>query len=219
MIPVRLLYKFHQMDKKDHISTKLLLKKNCKVLDIGSGWGRMELHIAQKFGANVRGVTLSQEQLEESQRRAAENNLEDLVKFDLLDYRMIDSQFNRIVSVGMFGHVGINYFNQFFKKIHDNLASDGIALIHTIGRIGPPSVTDPWIRKYIFPGGYIPSLSEITPAIEKSGLIATDIEFLGQHYAETLNHWQQYFQSNRVTVGRIYDESFCRMWEYYLACS
>jgi cyclopropane-fatty-acyl-phospholipid synthase len=208
-----------QMDKKDHISAKLLLKKNCKVLDIGSGWGRMELHIAQKFGANVRGVTLSQEQLEESQRRAAENNLEDLVKFDLLDYRMIDGQFDRIVSVGMFEHVGINYFNQFFKKIHDNLASDGIALIHTIGRIGPPSVTDPWIRKYIFPGGYIPSLSEITPAIEKSGLIATDIEFLGQHYAETLNHWQQYFQSNRVTVGRIYDESFCRMWEYYLACS
>ena len=208
-----------QMNKKDHISGKLLLNKNCKVLDIGSGWGGMGLHIARKFGANVRGITLSQEQLKESNRRAVENNLERLVTFDLLDYRMIDDQFDRIVSVGMFEHVGINHFNQFFKKIYDNLAPDGVALIHTIGRIGPPSVTDPWIRKYIFPGGYIPSLSEITPAIEKSGLIATDIEFLGRHYAETLNHWQRYFQSNRVEVNRIYNESFCRMWEYYLACS
>ena len=208
-----------QIHKKDHIAAKLLLNKNSKVLDIGSGWGGMGIYIARKFGANVRGITLSEEQLKESNLRAVAGNLDSLVEFDLLDYRMIDDQFDRIVSIGMFEHVGINHFNQFFKKIYDSLTSDGIALIHTIGRTGSPSVTDPWIRKYIFPGGYIPSLSEITPAIEKSGLIVTDIEFLGQHYAETLKHWQQCFHSNRAKVKQIYDENFCRMWEYYLACS
>ncbi len=208
-----------QLDKKEHIAAKLLLNKNTKVLDIGSGWGGMGIYIARNFGANVRGITLSKEQLKESNLRARNDKLDNIVKFDLLDYRMVDDQFDRIVSIGMFEHVGINHFNQFFKKIYDSLTRDGIALIHTIGRTGPPSVTDPWIRKYIFPGGYIPSLSEVAPAIEKSGLMVTDIEFLGRHYSETLKHWQRCFQSNRSKVKRLYDEEFCRMWEYYLAAS
>ena len=208
-----------QIEKKEHIAAKLLLDKDHKVLDIGSGWGGMGIYIAQKFGAKVHGVTLSEEQFKESNLRAINNNVDNLVKFSLLDYRMIEDQFDRIISIGMFEHVGINHFNKYFKKIFNSLTLDGIALIHTIGRISSPSVTDPWIRKYIFPGGYIPSLSEITPAIEKSGLIVTDIEFLGQHYAETLKHWQKYFQLNRSKVAKLYDERFCRMWEYYLACS
>ena len=208
-----------QMEKKEHIAAKLLLKKDNKVLDIGSGWGGMGIYIARKFGAKVRGITLSEEQLKESKSRASDHNVDNLVEFNLLDYRMIEEKFDRIVSIGMFEHVGVNHYNQFFKKVCDSLAPDGIALIHTIGRIGSPSVTDPWIRKYIFPGGYIPSLSEITPAIEKSGLIVTDIEFLGRHYAETLKQWQRYFQLNRSKVANLYDENFCRMWEYYLSCS
>jgi len=179
----------------------------------------MGLYIARNFGANVKGITLSEQQLKEANQRAASENLDKLVKFNLLDYRKIDEQFNRIVSVGMFEHVGVNHFNQFFRKIYESLTADGIALIHTIGRFGPPSITDPWIRKYIFPGGYIPSLSEISPAIEKSGLIITDIECLGQHYAETLRHWQNNFQTNREKIKDIYDECFCKMWEFYLAGS
>ncbi len=208
-----------QTDKKSHIAAKLLLDKTHKVLDIGSGWGGMGLYIGRHFGAQVDGVTLSKEQLNESNQRSKFQNLDKKVRFYLRDYRTLDEQFDRIVSIGMFEHVGINHYGKFFKKISDCLAPDGVTLLHTIGRIGPPAVTDPWIRKYIFPGGYIPSLSEIMPAIEKSGLIVTDIEFLGLHYAETLRHWQQCFQANRDKVKNIYDETFCRMWEYYLACS
>ncbi len=208
-----------QFNKKSHIAAKLLINKNHNILDIGCGWGGMGLYIARNFGAKVKGITLSEEQLKEANKRATSENLDGLAKFSLLDYRMINEQYNRIVSVGMFEHVGVNHFNQFFRKIYESLTADGIALIHTIGRFGPPSVTDPWIRKYIFPGGYIPSLSEISPAIEKSGLIITDMEFLGQHYAETLRHWQNNFQTNRDKIKGIYDEIFCKMWEFYLAGS
>lgn len=208
-----------QNDKKSHIAAKLLLEKHHEVLDIGSGWGGMGLYLARHFGAKVSGITLSEEQLKASNQRAKYEKLAGRAQFYLQDYRTLEKQYDRILSVGMFEHVGINHYDNFFEKISHCLAKDGVALIHTIGRIGPPSVTDPWIRKYIFPGGYIPSLSEIMPAIEKSGLIATDIEFLGLHYANTLRHWQQCFQGNRDKVKAIYDEHFCRMWEYYLACS
>ncbi|MBT3991649.1 MAG: class I SAM-dependent methyltransferase [Rhodospirillaceae bacterium] len=208
-----------QTDKKSHIAAKLLLERDHKVLDIGSGWGGMGLYIARHFGAQVEGITLSEEQLKESNQRAKLENLNAKAQFHLKDYRTVTEKFDRIVSVGMFEHVGINHYAKYFGKIHDCLNPDGVALLHTIGRIGSPSVTDPWIRKYIFPGGYIPSLSEIMPAIEKSGLIASDVEFLGLHYAETLRHWQQCFQANRGKVRNIYDETFCRMWEYYLSCS
>jgi len=208
-----------QTDKKAHIAAKLLLDRDHKVLDIGSGWGGMGLYIARHFDAHVDGVTLSEEQLRESNQRAKSENLADKAHFHLQDYRTIGDKFDRIVSVGMFEHVGVNHFKSYFNKIRDSLKDDGVALLHTIGRIGPPVATDPWIRKYIFPGGYIPALSEIMPAIEKTGLIVTDIEFLGLHYAETLRHWQQCFQNNRDQVRYIYDETFCRMWEYYLACS
>ncbi len=208
-----------QTDKKCHIAAKLLLERDHKVLDIGSGWGGMGLYIARHFGAKVDGITLSEEQLKESNQRAESENLDSKAKFHLLDYRNLADTYDRIVSVGMFEHVGVNHFKTYFSKINDCLAKDGVALLHTIGRIGHPTVTDPWIRKYIFPGGYIPSLSEIMPAIENTGMVVTDVEFLGLHYAETLKHWQQRFQANRDKVKEIYDETFCRMWEYYLACS
>jgi cyclopropane-fatty-acyl-phospholipid synthase len=208
-----------QTDKKNHIAAKLLLQGDHRVLDIGSGWGGMGLYIARHFGAKVDGITLSEEQLKESNQLAKSENLDNKAKFYLRDYRNLEDTYDRIVSVGMFEHVGVNHFKTYFSKIHDCLAQDGVALLHTIGRIGHPTVTDPWIRKYIFPGGYIPSLSEIMPAIENTGMVVTDVEFLGLHYAETLKHWQQGFQANRDKVKEIYDETFCRMWEYYLACS
>ncbi|MBT7267537.1 MAG: class I SAM-dependent methyltransferase [Rhodospirillaceae bacterium] len=208
-----------QTDKKNHIAAKLLLQGDHRVLDIGSGWGGMGLYIARHFGAKVDGITLSEEQLKESNQLAKSENLDNKAKFYLRDYRNLEDTYDRIVSVGMFEHVGVNHFKTYFSKIHDCLAQDGVALLHTIGRIGHPTVTDPWIRKYIFPGGYIPSLSEIMPAIENTGMVVTDVEFLGLHYAETLKHWQQGFQANRDKVNEIYDETFCRMWEYYLACS
>ncbi len=208
-----------QSDKKCHIAAKLLLERNHKVLDIGSGWGGMGLYIARHFGTQVDGITLSDEQFKVSNQRAKSENLDDKAKFQLRDYRNLEDTYDRIVSVGMFEHVGVNHFKTYFNKIHDCLAKEGVALLHTIGRIGPPSVTDPWIRKYIFPGGYIPSLSEILPVIENTGMVVSDIEFLGLHYAETLRNWQQRFQANRDKVKDIYDETFCRMWEYYLACS
>ena len=208
-----------QFDKKKHIAAKLLIESNHEVLDIGCGWGGMGLYIARQFGAKVKGITLSEEQLIEAKGRAKSEGLDKLVQFSLLDYRLINERYDRIVSVGMFEHVGVNHFKKFFEKISQSLKDDGIALIHTIGRLGPPSVTDPWIRKYIFPGGYIPSISEISPAIEISGLIITDVECLGLHYAETLKHWQTNFQAHRGKIIDIYDEAFCKMWEFYLAGS
>ena len=206
-----------QENKKYHIATKLCLKPGQRVLDIGSGWGGLALYLAQNYGVQVTGLTLSTEQHARSEKRAAEAGLSDRVQFYLRDYRDQTGSFDRIVSVGMFEHVGINHYGRYFDKIQNLLAEDGIALLHTIGRMEAPGVTDPWIQKYIFPGGYVPALSEITSAVEKRDLWLTDIETLRLHYAFTLHDWRQRFMANRKTAAALYDEQFCRMWEYYLA--
>jgi cyclopropane-fatty-acyl-phospholipid synthase len=206
-----------QENKKRHVAAKLLLDRpGLKVLDIGSGWGGLALYLAKLADADVTGVTLSAEQHKISQRRAAEQGLSSRVRFHLRDYRE-DS--GRFVSVGMFEHVGRRNYDEFFRKVRAMLADDGVALLHSIGRFDPPSPTNPFIRKYIFPGGELPSLSEVTAAAERSGLLIADIEVLRLHYAETLREWQRRFQANRDKVKRLYDERFCRMWEMYLAAS
>jgi cyclopropane-fatty-acyl-phospholipid synthase len=208
-----------QLDKKRHIAAKLLLKPGQNVLDIGSGWGGMALFLSQQFGVNVTGVTLSKEQLAVSSRRALEGSLADRVRFKLLDYRQETDQYDRIVSVGMFEHVGAAHYVEFFRKVKGLLKEDGVMLLHAIGRMEPPGGTNTWLKKYIFPGGYTPALSEVTAAIEKVGLWATDIEVLRLHYAETLRHWRDRFNANRERIKQMagYDERFCRMWEFYLA--
>jgi Cyclopropane fatty acid synthase and related methyltransferases len=208
-----------QRAKKRHIMAKLALEPGQKVLDIGSGWGGLGLEIARLFDANVLGVTLSEEQHAVSCRRAEEAMLADKARFEIADYRALKGPFDRIVSVGMFEHVGVNHYRTFFDKCAQLLTDDGVMLLHTIGRTSGPSVTNAFIRKYIFPGGYIPALSEILPAIEKAGLIVTDIEVLRLHYAETLKHWRERFMANREKAVEIYDERFARMWEFYLAGS
>jgi cyclopropane-fatty-acyl-phospholipid synthase len=206
-----------QAAKRHHIAAKLLLDRpGLKVLDIGSGWGGLALHMAAYNGADVTGITLSTEQAKVAVERAQAQGLEKRVRFNLQDYRAEKGVYDRIVSVGMFEHVGVPHYRTFFKKISESLAPDGVALLHTIGRFDGPGVTDPWIRKYIFPGGYVPALSEVTPAIEKAGLIITDIEILRLHYAETLRHWHQRFIANRDEIRSLTDERFCRMWEFYL---
>lgn len=208
-----------QAAKKNHIAAKLLLEPGHKVLDIGCGWGGLAVYLARKTGSDVTGLTLSKEQLNVAQTRARDEGLSHRVRFHLRDYREQAGTFDRIVSVGMFEHVGIDHFKRYFEQVRDLLAPDGVALIHAIGRIDGPGVTDPFIRKYIFPGGYIPALSEIMPAIEKTGLWTTDIEVLRLHYAETLRHWRQRFLANRDKAAALYDDRFVRMWEYYLAIS
>ncbi len=208
-----------QTAKKAHIANKLILKPGQTALDIGSGWGGMGLFLAKNYGAHVTGVTLSREQLSYSAKRIRKERLENQVSFLLQDYRQLEGQFDRIVSVGMFEHVGVRQYGDYFSKIKDLLKEDGVALLHTIGRLGPPATTSPWIRKYIFPGGYSPSLSEITRAIEKSGLLTADVEVLRLHYAKTLRHWRLRFLKNRDKAVELYDERFARMWEYYLAAS
>ena len=208
-----------QIAKKRHIAAKLLLEPGMRILDIGSGWGGLGLTLARDFGAEVRGVTLSDEQIRLSRRRAKEAGLEDRVQFDLIDYRNIEGSFDRIVSVGMFEHVGINHYGEYFKKSRQLLGDDGVMLMHTIGRTGPPSVTSAFIRKYIFPGGYIPALSEIMAPVEQSGLHVTDVEVLTDHYAETLKNWRERFMARRDEAIKLYDERFARMWEFYLAAS
>ncbi|WP_028033438.1 cyclopropane-fatty-acyl-phospholipid synthase family protein [Chelativorans sp. J32] len=205
--------------KKRHIMAKLALKPGQKVLDIGSGWGGLGLDIARSFDANVLGITLSEEQHAVAQRRARESGLAEKARFEIVDYRALTGPFDRIVSVGMFEHVGVNHYRTFFNKCAQLLADDGVMLLHTIGRTSGPSVTNAFIRKYIFPGGYIPALSEVVPAIEKAGLIITDIEILRLHYAETLKAWRERFMANRARAVEIYDERFARMWEFYLAGS
>ena len=208
-----------QAEKKKHIAAKLLLEPGHRVLDIGSGWGGLSLSLAKACGVSVKGVTLSSEQFAVSQQRAKDEGLSDRVEFALQDYRAERDQYDRIVSVGMFEHVGAVHYPEFFAKIHDLLAHDGVALLHSIGRMEPPGTTNAWLRKYIFPGGYTPALSEVLSAVEKAGLWVTDIEILRLHYAETLQHWYQQFMANRDAVRDIYDERFCRMWEFYLlAC-
>ncbi|HTW70514.1 MAG TPA: cyclopropane-fatty-acyl-phospholipid synthase family protein, partial [Acetobacteraceae bacterium] len=202
-----------QAAKKRHIAAKLLLTRpNLTVLDIGCGWGGMALTLARDHGARVTGITLSQEQLAEARHRAAAEGLSDRITFELMDYRAMTQRFDRIVSVGMFEHVGVGYYPAFFDTVSRCLNPDGVALLHAIGRSDPPGATNPWIAKYIFPGGYCPALSEVLPPIERSGLVATDIEILRLHYAETLRHWRRRFAANRDAIASLYDDRFCRMW-------
>ncbi len=206
-----------QHKKKQLIASKLLLKPGQRILDIGCGWGGLALHLARIAGADVTGITLSQEQLAVAQERAASAELSDHARFLLRDYRDEDGAYDRLVSVGMFEHVGVNHHRRFFEKCRDLLKPDGVGLLHAIGRMEPPDSTNPWLRKYIFPGGYCPALSEVLGAIERAGLWVTDIEILRPHYADTLRHWQDRFQANRDAIKALYDERFCRMWEFYLA--
>ena len=208
-----------QEAKKRHIAAKLRLAPGQRVLDIGSGWGGLAIYLARAAGVRVTGVTLSKEQHRVSRRRAEEAGVSDLVEFHLRDYREVTGVFDRIVSVGMFEHVGTPHYHEFFGTIDELLPEDGVALLHTIAIGGPPASTNPWIRKYIFPGGYCPSLSEVLPRIERTGVSVTDIEILRLHYAETLRHWRQRFLANWDKAAALYDERFCRMWEFYLAGS
>jgi len=208
-----------QLDKKTHLAAKLLIRPGQRVLDIGSGWGGLALYLACECGADVTGLTLSAEQHKVATRRAAAAGLSDRVRFHLRDYREETGQYDRIVSVGMFEHVGVNHYGAFFAKLKSLLALSGVALLHSIGRKDGPGSTNPWIRKYIFPGGYIPALSEVLPVVEKLRLWVTDIEVLRLHYAETLRAWRSRFERNRDRVREIYDERFCRMWELYLVGS
>jgi cyclopropane-fatty-acyl-phospholipid synthase len=208
-----------QRAKKAHIAAKLLLRPGLRVLDIGSGWGGLALYLAQECGAEVTGLTLSVEQLKVATRRAAAAGLGERVRFHLRDYREERGRYDRIVSVGMFEHVGINHYQAFFARLKALLAPDGVALLHSIGRMDGPGSTSPWIRKYIFPGGYVPALSEVLPVVERLRLWVTDIEILRLHYAETLRLWRQRFARNQERVRAIYDERFCRMWEMYLVGS
>ncbi|SMH43928.1 cyclopropane-fatty-acyl-phospholipid synthase [Mesorhizobium australicum] len=208
-----------QEAKKRHLAAKLRMSPQLSVLDIGSGWGGLGLYLARHFDASVLGVTLSTEQHAVSTQRAQSEHLENHVHFELRDYRDLQERFDRIVSVGMFEHVGVNHFQTYFDKAASLLKPDGVMLMHTIGRSGRPVATNAFIRKYIFPGGYIPSMSEILPAIERSGLAVTDVEVLRLHYAETLKAWRERFLANRDKAKALYDERFCRMWEFYLAAS
>lgn len=208
-----------QLAKKRHIAAKLQIEPGMKVLDIGCGWGGLAITLAEETGAHVVGVTLSREQHKVAEQRARERGLSDRVKFYLQDYRTLDDVFDRIVSVGMFEHVGVGHYGEYFEGVRRLLSDDGIALIHTIGRLDPPGATNPWIAKYIFPGGYIPALSEMAAAVEKTGIFMTDLEVLRLHYAETLKEWRRRFMAKRAEAARIYDERFCRMWEFYLAGS
>jgi len=209
-----------QAAKKRHIAAKLLLDRpDLTVLDIGCGWGGMALTLARDFGAKVTGITLSQEQLAAARARAAAAGLSDRVSFELMDYRAMDRSFDRIVSVGMFEHVGVPNYPTYFETIKRCLKEDGVALLHSIGRFSGASATNPWIAKYIFPGGYSPALSEVLAPIERSGLISADIEILRLHYAKTLAHWRRRFAANRDAIAALYDERFCRMFEFYLSGS
>ncbi len=208
-----------QAQKKAHIAAKLRLTPGARVLDIGCGWGGMALTLARDFDAQVLGVTLSEEQHRLATRRAAEAGLSDRIEFRLIDYRAVTGQFDRIVSVGMFEHVGVPHYRTYFTHVRDLLTPDGIALIHTIGRTDGPGITSPWITKYIFPGGYVPALSQVMTAIEPTGLWTTDIEVWRLHYAETLRHWRTRFEANIDKARTLYDDRFCRMWRYYLAAS
>ncbi len=209
-----------QLAKKRHIAAKLCLKAGQKVLDIGSGWGGMALYLARVAKvASVLGVTLSKEQLGVAQGRAKKAGLAEDVQFELQDYRDLNSKFERIVSVGMFEHVGIDFYDVFFNKTAELLTDDGVMLLHTIGNSDVPDFTNPWIVKYIFPGGHIPSMSDILLSVERSKLIVTDVEVLRLHYAKTLRHWRERFMARRSEAVALYDEQFCRIWEFYLSAS
>ena len=206
-----------QKNKMNHIIKKLNLKNNQKVLDIGSGWGTLAIEIAKQSKCEVTGITLSENQLKYSQNKVKELNLENQVNFKLMDYRELNEKFDRVVSVGMFEHVGRKFYGKYFEKVSNLLADDGLALIHTIGSVMTPRDPHPWITKYIFPGGYTPSLSEVAKPIERSGLIISDMEVLRMHYSHTLRHWKERFLGKKDKVLTMFDEKFYRMWEFYLA--
>jgi len=208
-----------QLAKKRHLAAKLCIAPGAKVLDIGCGWGGLALYLAEIAGARVTGITLSQEQYARAQQRAIERGRSQDAMFRIEDYRDVAGPFDRIVSVGMFEHVGVGHYDTFFRKCGKILGQDGVFLLHTIGRSGSPSVTNAWIAKYIFPGGYIPALSEVLPAIQRARLVVTDVEILQLHYAETLKAWRARFLAHREEAERLYDERFVRMWEFYLASS
>ena len=206
-----------QLNKKRHLAAKLRLTPDTTVLDIGCGWGGLALYLAGVAGArHVTGVTLSTEQITRARARATAAGLDDRIAFEFQDYRKVEGKFDRIVSVGMFEHVGLGYYETFFKVCAERLADDGVMLLHTIGLTGPPAPTNEWATKHIFPGGHLPSLSDIVTCVEKSGLILTDVETLGPHYARTLHAWRDNFYANRAEVAKLYDERFCRMWDFYL---
>ncbi|WP_374469278.1 class I SAM-dependent methyltransferase [Phenylobacterium sp.] len=208
-----------QLAKKRHLAAKLLLRPDQRVLDIGCGWGGLALTLAQEAGVQVDGVTLSTEQLATARERAEAAGVGDRARFSLTDYRDVAGPYDRIVSVGMFEHVGRPNFQAYFDQVARLLKDDGVAVIHSIGRAEGPAFTQPWIAKYIFPGGYIPALSETLAAVERSGLIVADVEILRLHYAETLRGWRERFEANRAEIAAMYDERFCRMWAFYLSIS
>jgi len=208
-----------QIDKKNHIIKKLKISENMKILDIGCGWGGMSIEIAKQTGANVKGITLSENQFATASKRAQEEGLSEKVSFKIQDYRNENEKYDRIVSVGMFEHVGIKYFKDYLKKTYELLKDNGVFLLHTIGQRGIPTATSPWIRKYIFPGGYIPSLSDIINETEKLNINITDIEILRFHYAHTLSHWYKNVQKNKNEITKMFDNRFYRMWEFYLLTS
>ena len=208
-----------QAAKKRHLAAKLNLRDGLKILDIGSGWGGLALYLAQTAHVEVTGITLSDEQLKISRERARAMGLSLAVKFELCDYRNLEGKFDRIVSVGMFEHVGTTHYRSFFDKIGKLLSDDGVAVLHSIGRFGGPASTNPFIAKYIFPGGYIPALSEVFPPIERERLVVTDLEILRLHYASTLRHWRQRFRASWHVAADKFGERFCRMWEMYLAAA
>ena len=206
-----------QNNKIQHIIKKLNIKHNQKVLDIGCGWGSLAIDIAKSTNCEVTGITLSQNQFNYCVKKAKQLNLENQVTFKLVDYRELNEKFDRIVSVGMFEHVGRKFYKNYFKQVEKLLSKDGISLIHTIGSVNPPRDPHPWITKYIFPGGYTPSLSEVTAPIEKAGLVVSDIEVLRMHYSHTLRHWKENCIENKEKIIQMFDEKFFRMWEFYLA--
>ena len=205
-----------QTSKCRLIASKLTLKPGQRVLDIGCGWGGMAIYLASVADVHVTGVTLSKEQHALAVERVKAAGLEGRVDIRLLDYRLVHEKFDRIVSVGMFEHVGVGHYGEFFAKVNELLTDDGVMLLHSIGHMSPPGTASPWMRKYIFPGAYSPALSEVFPAVESNSLWVTDVEFLRVHYATTLKHWYERFETNRDEVIRLYDERFARMWEFYL---
>jgi cyclopropane-fatty-acyl-phospholipid synthase len=207
-----------QTNKKTLIARKLLLTPGQRVLDIGSGWGGLGLSLAGRYGADVTGITLSREQLATSNARAKSSGVDDHCRFMFRDYREERGRYDRIVSVGMFEHVGLRHYGAFFKRIAEMLNEDGVALIHSIGMYARPGPAPEWIKKYIFPGCYVPALSQVMPAVQNAGLKVTDMEIWRLHYAETIRHWRNRFLANRTKALMLYDERFCRMWEFYLTC-
>jgi cyclopropane-fatty-acyl-phospholipid synthase len=205
-----------QRNKLRLIASKLALRPGLRILDIGSGWGDMALYLAAMEDVDVTGVTLSKEQHALSNEKAKRLGLSDRVRFRLQDYREVPERFDRIVSVGMFEHVGVHHYGEFFAKVNRLMHDDGVMLLHSIGHMSPPGTASPWLRKYIFPGAYSPALSEVFTAVEQASLWVTDLEFLRLHYAKTLNHWHRRFEANRARIAQMYDERFCRMWEFYL---